>query len=288
MPEAAQTTVAPFIPPGLDVTNTHPGIQNHLLDKSALRSRWSSEQGKIILNEWASSGYDRDKLDNLVGRLYGKSDLRGVPLSATDVSRKDLSNIDFYGAIFRRSNLTSVRLDGAYLSEADLRGAKFAWASMRDVLIDNPEYDTDTDFLGVALQSVNFNLSALLQEQAQTQQRIAHLKRRHPILACFLSVSCDYGRSLSRWMAWVGLTIILFAIAYGLEINSLHYTNNVKGVSKILDFLYFSFITFTTLGYGDIVPVTTLSKVTVITEVSVGYVMGGLLVAILAKRLLGN
>jgi hypothetical protein len=32
---------------------------------------------------------------------------------------------------------------------------------------------------------MNFNLAALLQDQARAQQRIAHLKSRHPVFALY-------------------------------------------------------------------------------------------------------
>ncbi len=52
--------------------------------------------------------------------------------------------------------------------------------------------------------------------------------------------------------------------------------------------LYFSFVTFTTLGYGDILPLTTIAKVAVILEASFGYLMGGMLIAILARKVMGD
>jgi len=40
-------------------------------------------------------------------------------------------------------------------------------------------------------------------------------------------------------------------------------------------------------GYGDILPSTPVEKVIVISEILIGYLMGGLLIAILAKRVIG-
>ena len=45
-------------------------------------------------------------------------------------------------------------------------------------------------------------------------------------------------------------------------------------------------VTFTTLGYGDVLPASSLGQVLAILEVSFGYLMGGLLIAILARRFL--
>ena len=50
--------------------------------------------------------------------------------------------------------------------------------------------------------------------------------------------------------------------------------------------MYFSVVTFTTLGYGDILPISPLGKIMVIAEVSIGYIMLGLLVAIFSQRMI--
>lgn len=53
------------------------------------------------------------------------------------------------------------------------------------------------------------------------------------------------------------------------------------------DCLYFSIVTFATVGYGDILPVSGLAKGVVMSEIVIGYSMGGLLIAILSKRVMG-
>jgi hypothetical protein len=48
---------------------------------------------------------------------------------------------------------------------------------------------------------------------------------------------------------------------------------------------YFSVVTFVTLGYGDITPASTFGKVMAISEVTLGYSVLGLLVAVASARL---
>ncbi len=48
--------------------------------------------------------------------------------------------------------------------------------------------------------------------------------------------------------------------------------------------VYYSVVTFTTLGYGDITPRTPLAATVVMIEVVVGYFMLGILISILATK----
>ena len=152
---------------------------------------------------------------------------------------------------------------------------------MNDAFLDNAIYNLKTTFTGVDIRHINFNLAALLQDQARNQQRIAHLKSRHPVLAFLLHYTCNYGQSLGLWALWLVGVIVSFAAIFAT-------VPGLVEVSNVLDALYFSVVTFTTLGFGDITPISHIGKVLVMLEVILGYLMGGLLIAILIRRLIGN
>ena len=48
---------------------------------------------------------------------------------------------------------------------------------------------------------------------------------------------------------------------------------------------YYSIVTFTTLGFGDVVPVTGIARFAVALEVILGYIMLGGLISIFANKL---
>ena len=50
-------------------------------------------------------------------------------------------------------------------------------------------------------------------------------------------------------------------------------------------YLYYSIVTFTTLGFGDIVPLTNWARLAVGAEVFAGYIMLGGLISIFANKL---
>ncbi|HIC62018.1 MAG TPA: two pore domain potassium channel family protein [Marine Group III euryarchaeote] len=62
---------------------------------------------------------------------------------------------------------------------------------------------------------------------------------------------------------------------------------NVEGKDiSTTDYLYYSVVTFTTLGYGDIVPVGPLAKMLSITEALSGVFLMSLLVVTLSRRII--
>ena len=83
---------------------------------------------------------------------------------------------------------------------------------------------------------------------------------------------------------WLGV-ILIFATIYFLLAhvtgNSLTYRNEViePNATGLLNSLYFSFITATTLGYGDIAPTGALSKFFASLEVVVGLILWGLVIS---------
>ena len=109
-------------------------------------------------------------------------------------------------------------------------------------------------------------------------------KKRH---ACWHSVwllSCDCGRSLSLWALWSLCFAVLFALAYTYAIESFYINGQPQQVG-FFDALYFSIVTFTTLGFGDVTAVSLAGKFTVAAEVIVGYVMLGGLISIFSNKL---
>ncbi len=59
--------------------------------------------------------------------------------------------------------------------------------------------------------------------------------------------------------------------------------NNISGVVNLSDFVYFSYITLTTLGYGEIIPMTAGARSLAIIEAIVGVMY----IAIIISRLVG-
>lgn len=267
-----------FIQPTIDISDPQQDGWRLFADltREQLRDRWRSADGIALRARLLVDRFDRAALASHVGRFNGHYDLRGIDLAGIDLAGCDLSGIDWFAADLSRANLTGCNLSDSYLSEANLKGTCLDWALLEGALLDNVAFDSKTSLLGVKLHTVNFVLATLLQDLAITQQRIQQLEQHHPLFAAFLRYSSDYGRSFNRYLAWVLVFVTGYATVYWVLMGK-----------SWLDCLYFSTVTFATVGYGDILPTTLLEKIVVMSEIGIGYLMGGLLVAILAKRVLG-
>ena len=73
---------------------------------------------------------------------------------------------------------------------------------------------------------------------------------------------------------WSGIYMVLEVI----------YPGSFTGISEAGDFLYFSFVTLTTVGFGDIFPQTIVSKRLVIFEAATGSIYLAVIVAMIVGR----
>lgn len=116
-------------------------------------------------------------------------------------------------------------------------------------------------------------------------------ERKHRFWFVLWEVTSHCGRSFSLWAIWSSLFAILFALIYYFGFGEAHFSYNVQKMiyegkrPDFWGFLYYSVVTFTTLGFGDIVPTTNIARLFVGTEVILGYIMLGGLISIFANKL---
>ena len=130
-----------------------------------------------------------------------------------------------------------------------------------------------------------------LKRYIDDEQWIASWKKRGKMqrfLFVIWEVMCHCGRSIGLWAFWSISFAGVFGLIYWRSFSNCFGFTNERLLGKTLhvyDYFYYSVVTFTTLGFGDIVPTQPWAKFMVALEVVIGYVMLGGLISIFANKL---
>ena len=101
-------------------------------------------------------------------------------------------------------------------------------------------------------------------------------------------ITSHCGRSIGLWAFWSAVIALVFGIIYSrLLSDSIAFSvERLRGEKPgFWGCLYYSVVTLTTLGFGDIVPLTNRARLAVGIEVGLGYIMLGGLVSIFANKM---
>lgn len=102
----------------------------------------------------------------------------------------------------------------------------------------------------------------------------------------FLEITCLYGTSIYRWALTVFVFVFLISFAYMLTDMILPQTQRmIQEGAHWFDYFYFSIIILTTVGLGDIVPLSVEGKMLVAGEAFFGFVMLGVFMGMMQKKL---
>jgi hypothetical protein len=234
------------------------------------------------------------------GRAYAE----GVPnIQAFNAYRRALNaHIRYYGTLQPEQLLLSLPL-----SDSERRSGHDQIGTMEAALIrcnnhhqvkrgDTPESRLQTNRqMAAAFHGFNLELQAVGNSKEAGKYRALQNERQRKILvserklvaATFYylwKISSDYGESLGRWGLACFLVVASFAIAYdGLGAVASSGDSGDKSL-RLFDYVYFSVITFSTLGYGDLHPVGLMGRALACLEVFGGLIMFGLLLSFVGNR----
>jgi len=236
------------------------------------------------------------------------SNLWHANCESANLSDVDFSKATLNGSVMKRANLSGASFRDADLGNVDVRYADLTRSNFVNAHVTGIRYNKHSVYRGI--QTSACYGSPMFKRFAQDQDYVEEFKTmqwdpfawlRHthawkwakPIpLGLYLYwgwyVTSDCGRSLFRWsLLTVFLAIFFGVIYYQLGESSFH-INSYDGVGLPWSqgtMIYYSVITFSTLGFGDIVPKNPLAVRWVIAEVITGYIMLGGLISILAGKM---
>ncbi|MBN2724620.1 MAG: pentapeptide repeat-containing protein [Deltaproteobacteria bacterium] len=179
---------------------------------------------------------------------------------------------DFTNADLRRVNFSFSSFDYTVLRESDLRESSLSYVS---------DFET-ADWFATDFRNINFVGAYQLRRFIIDQNYLEEFKRKsffNRIVFYFWLISSDCGRSMIRWVLLTVGVALVFSFLYATV--AIDYGFHRTWMSP----LYFSFVTLTTLGFGDIVPISVPAQVLVIIEVLTGYGLLGGALAIFSNKI---
>ena len=238
---------------------------------------------------------------NLIGANLKKANLISANLTDSDVLEADLSNANLMGATLFAANLTGVKFDGADLSGTDLREAVLIGADLTDcTLIDADLSEANVSevryerprmrgkYKGIRADICHGNLLFRRDAQDQSyldtlegQQRTAIRQWMFNIWAFF-----DYGRSFSKILLAAFTTAIAFGLFYWADwLLGSGFLNFEMSANSWLSPWFYSFLTFTLVGFANVTPVHWIGELIVVLEGIIGYLTLALLLGMVARTL---
>ena len=231
------------------------------------------------------------------------SDLSRADLTGAHLYGVDLSGSNFLKANFTNANLNQTNLSGCNLLRSIFKNTRVEFINwgkcLQQELLIKTRHKPSKDLYREAEETARMLKKYLDSEQMHSASRYFFYKemRMQRKQMKYMSLSrgfswlvdfiIGYGEYPHRLLFFVFGFIVIFAgIFFYLGVNDAHnmisYNHNANVISNIHNFLtclYFSIVTFTTLGYGDITPYG-LSRVFACIEVIVGNLSLGLFVVL--------
>lgn len=208
---------------------------------------------------------------------FAEANLADADLRAADLTGVSFRHSNLHGASLKRANLTRADLKQAIVSRADFESANLQGARLLGI----QKFET-ASWVGVDLRDTNFTGAYMARRHILDANYLFEFRSRgafHLWLYRFWWLTSDCGRSLLRWATFVVVVTLLFAAVY--DIVDIDFGEHPTPFSPV----YFSVVTLTTLGYGDVVPASFAAQCLVVSQAVLGYVGLGGLLAILSNKM---
>jgi len=218
------------------------------------------------------------------------ADLHGVNMNGANLSHAILVGAKIRYAYLRHANLRDAHLLSSSLYRSEIHGADFQGADLSETHVFSIKYDRSM-MLGKyrgARGLISCYGDAVFRRDAIDQDYIDTVQKRwdkgFKRFAFEVWKFIDFGRGIRRVFLIAVTLPTLFGVLYSLdkylEWGLLSYGDSAD---TWLTPFYYSIVTYTTLGFGDVLPNSMFGESIVIVEVILGYLTLGLIVAILAN-----
>ncbi len=222
-----------------------------------------------------------------VGALFFGADASGTTLTGATLTGADIRTANLSGSRLREADLEGTLFDGASLVGVDFTGSRVPGASFRNTDLAGTKFTKVTDYkdacwIGAELHNADFTGAWLLRRHAHDENYLEEFRTQstaHEWLYQLWWVTSDCGRSLARWTAWTVVIALAYSFAYSTV--DIDWGDHETAFSPV----YYSVVTFTTLGYGDVLPGSVPAQAMAMSEVVFGYFSLGGMMSILSDKI---
>jgi hypothetical protein len=216
--------------------------------------------------------------------------LTGAHLEDAELGHANLRHANLDSAHIERANLSYVRLDSTSFARVHWRSPEgntpdvihFQGFDVRGIRYSDPLFDQwvrQTNFIHAKRQTW-WNPWRWLGRKAP--RVFSFLKNWPPPLWLLWKGTCNCGRSFWRWLGWC----FAVSVAFGFVFWAGRIVEVPDRAHNWVTYFYFSIVTFTTLGFGDVTPTGNAGELWVMAEVILGYLALGGLISIFTTKLI--
>jgi Ion channel/Pentapeptide repeats (9 copies) len=287
-----------------------------------LRARWTPEAtaAAVAFLESRPTGYELPTMEH-GGATY--LDLRGLHIEGTQIDRALLRNVNLRWAVFHDVGLKNARfvncnLSQATFSECYLRRAQFEkcdivnsrfescdfsqaaivdsrvdFASFKncEISLDTIRFPADTGARAMVRVCRNLKLNAMSMGNFADAGKLTYLEKTYERTGHFrdgawwrwagsLAQSWLWGYGEKPWR--LALVMAFNIVFFG---SLLHWVDPLPGKSW-WEHVYFSAITYLTVGYGDLAPHSPLAQMLSVVCAAAGIATFGMLIASVTKKVM--
>ncbi|MBT3255287.1 MAG: hypothetical protein HN366_02345 [Deltaproteobacteria bacterium] len=214
---------------------------------------------------------------DLSGATFSRSKLIYADLRASNLENARLSEADLSWAIFTRAKLLK-----SDLKQSNVNGTNFELADMQGCRLLGIKNFKKSRWIGADIRGLDLRGAYLVRRHIADENYLYEFRTSSPFhRAVYLLwwATSDCGRSLLRWFFWLLCVTLIFAAVYTqVDIDYGEY-------KTLFSPIYFSFVTLTTLGYGDAVPSSLTAQIFVTLQAITGYMGLGGLLSILGNKM---
>ncbi len=276
----------------------------------------------VLFEKFDLSGADLSQAD-MTGSHFFDSKLNGASLVGTNLSSCDFTHCDMRGADLTKSNMSRSRLwnsdlSGANMSEADISSADFWNARLFDIKLwhasingvrsvskssfskgkgplekcrinEDGELSAEESYRNIKqlfTSTGRYNDASWASFKEKTMERRTLRKKGSLayIPSLIMNILCGYGEKPYRIILSALFCILGFAFLYG-TLGAIEYSASPGTQPGWVDYIYYSTITYTTVGYGDFIPKPlSIFRILADTEAFLGIFLAGLFVFTLARK----